>query len=377
MTSPSSRPFRIIRAAGPVRDEDIRELRAVLSSPAATNEMVLHELLRARPALVWALGFVTFVSEVPLIKRDGVGEMLRRDARRRDRADIVAAEESVVLHSDGRPALFPHLIELKGLRDPIAARSEGTQLREIVSKAIGQLHDYADVLRNVDANRPILEALGCQMVRPRKMLIMGMAEEFRGRSYQFAEIRGQIAQQGVELMLWDDLLRVVEERRGESRLLATVVAEAPDRPLIVCTPQLVRAPPMMETLSVAAKYLFQVDEDEQVLVERAVREMQLDKSYAGTLFEFIWGDAKQGASNRTEIVARGRALVARFNLEKAWDRWCASGYASDAPREPYRRSNVLWGYTCRCGHEIDLDPDTARRIVSFKCAKCGTRINAV
>ena len=188
-----------------LRERDIRALKEFLFDSEAISETELHRFLERHPAIFQGLGFIAIASEFPIFKRDGAGDVLFDDKRRRDRVDLMAASESPILKPSGEIARFAHLIELKGPRDRFSNKS-GTRLSDQASRGIEQLRSYENSLREVQQNRDLLAKLGWSISAPRKLLVMGSRHEFEGQPAALASLQGRARNQGIEHLLIEDLL---------------------------------------------------------------------------------------------------------------------------------------------------------------------------
>jgi hypothetical protein len=136
-----------------VSSDDVKALREFLESQQVRDEKLLQRLLEQHPALIGPLGFVEFVSEVPIIKVDRQNVPDLSDLRRRDRADIIAATASPISPTY-RAA---NLIELKAAGIHIAEREVGFRLSSEASSAVQQLREYRDWLTRIPENRILLQ----------------------------------------------------------------------------------------------------------------------------------------------------------------------------------------------------------------------------
>src|SRR5262245_12564366 len=111
----------VIRSPSIPTEGDVRALREFLNSTdAVSSERALQELLKKHPAIIGILGFVEFIVEPSLRKRDSEGQIVH-DGRRKDRPDLVVAKESPIWRP-GKPYKSAHLFELKAATATIASR---------------------------------------------------------------------------------------------------------------------------------------------------------------------------------------------------------------------------------------------------------------
>jgi len=206
--------LRIIRANKPPTVDDVRELTNFLTSPLAGDEKALQHLLERHPSLVGVLGFCEFLSEVPLYKPDENNNPVLTDGRRRDRADLIAAEESPII-SGYRSA---NIIELKGATQPIRERTTGFRLSDVADHATGQLEEYRSLLTSIPANRDLLKSIGWDVRWPELSLIMGRRNDFAENPGQYAEIRSRLQTRGVKFYTVDDMLDRARQH-AEQRIL--------------------------------------------------------------------------------------------------------------------------------------------------------------
>jgi hypothetical protein len=409
--------WRIYPAKGPISDGDIRALREFLEQTEGPTERLLHDFLIRHPALIGALDFVAFASELALSKRDDEGRLIARDRRRRNRADLLAARQSAVTRSSGEPFISAHLIELKGPRQPLVRSKEGARLTDAISQAVNQLHDYHRDLTQVPENVAAVRALGWEVQAPSMFLVAGSEREFRDRPAQLETVRDELLRQQVCLVLLEDLLRAAEhacvERRafdigvcsdlGAQRLLSfsrTILdlsskrvfpENPPPKPQFDRKVQLApdgRSIPIeekhvghIEAMSVVEKYVFQATPDENTRVREA------GARHIETLFTEIWRAACRGVrtvaivdpvghSWRSRAIWLGESTAKVLGLTDAWLRWHESRFAPEFihARSQTREATVLRGFNCVCGTQHDLDPVMAREIRSFECRSCGRTI---
>lgn len=194
---------RVFNCGVTVSHDDVMALREFLESANASNENLLHQLLERHPALIGSLGFVEFVSEFPLYKFDSQNAPQMTDSRRRDRADLIAAQASPL-----RPSYrWANIVELKAAESKIADRDVGFRRSIQASKAVQQLQEYREWLTRIPENKALLKEFNWDVRCPGLFLIMGRDQEFNGNPGQLEEIRERLLSEGVRLSTVDDVLR--------------------------------------------------------------------------------------------------------------------------------------------------------------------------
>ena len=188
------------------------------------GETQMHRLFEAHPAIIGALGFIEFLSEVPLEKR-GADNSLIADTRRRDRADIIAARLSIAPDLQARK--FANLIELKGARDPVL-ESNSQRRSPKVDKAVKELRSYSDWLAE-QANKEMLSRFGWNVWSPGKYIIMGSTTEFGHPGLADSLKQQLLDSDGVRLILVDELLALVDRVRTQHSI---VLPTAPTEGLV-------------------------------------------------------------------------------------------------------------------------------------------------
>jgi hypothetical protein len=194
---------------------DIQALAEFLRGPAKP-EGALHRLLEQHTGVIGALGFSQFLSEFPLIKRNELEVLTEK--RRRDRADILAAQESELVEPLGIQLNLAHIIELKKAHEPILDRADGLRLSDVANQALQQLSNYHEWLTTVEDNRKALEAFGWKVFHPAKYLVMGRDKEFVGRPGLKEGLKEIVLQQhGTRILTVEDLLRLADQARSLQR----------------------------------------------------------------------------------------------------------------------------------------------------------------
>lgn len=187
--------------------DDIRALAEFLSSRCGQSEAKFHRLFETHPALLGVLGYVRFLSEYAIPKRDSVGGL----SRFRDRPDIIGARP--VMFSPQK--LYVDIIELKATDERISQKNNSQRLSTTASGALTQLFTYEhDLVRNESFARE-LKSIGLEIARPRKVLIFGRDAEFARRPYDYELIRAQFNERGVVHYTADELLRLAEAVRDQ------------------------------------------------------------------------------------------------------------------------------------------------------------------
>lgn len=193
-------------------EDDVQSLAEFLRA-TDKGEHEFHRLLERHPAILGALGFMEFLSEHPIQKRDSANK-LAEDPRSMDRADIIGAELSIT--SDLQAKKFAHLVELKGGEAAILNKRSGRRSRTL-SDAINQLRDYSNWLTQVDANRASLSAFGWDVWNPSKTVVMGNRGEFKNPGQLEKLKQDLLDSDGVRLITIDEVLTHVEiERRRQA-----------------------------------------------------------------------------------------------------------------------------------------------------------------
>ena len=114
------------------------------------------------------------------MKIDVNGVPVTDDARRRDRADLVTAKDTIVAPLPGhKPYRSTHIVELKSAKTKIAQRSVGSRLSEEAAEALFQALEYKRWLMTIPQNRATLQSLGWDIRIPMPYIVMGMTDEFR------------------------------------------------------------------------------------------------------------------------------------------------------------------------------------------------------
>jgi Rad4 beta-hairpin domain 3/Domain of unknown function (DUF4263) len=201
----------LFRSGRRLEEADIQALAEYLQA-ADPSETHLHRLFETHPAIIGVLGFIEFLSEFPLIKRDH-GNQTVIDPRYFDRADILAARLDIA--PDLRARKFANIIELKGANARVLD-AKSRRRSPVLSSAINQVRDYSHWLSELPANRTLLASLGWDVWRPCKMLIMGSRAEFRDPG-QLEQLKQELLEtDGVQLILTDELLALAEMARRRS-----------------------------------------------------------------------------------------------------------------------------------------------------------------
>ena len=105
----------------PLESADIQALAEFLADVESPSEKLLHRLLERHPGLLAVFGYVRFLSEHPLVKRDQLGET----SLYKDRPDILAAKPSV--HDPS--ILYTDIIELKATSKRVSRSRNGAAHR--------------------------------------------------------------------------------------------------------------------------------------------------------------------------------------------------------------------------------------------------------
>jgi len=197
----------LFRSGLKVSQDDVQGFAEFLRNTDG-GETKMHRLFEAHPAIIGALGFIEFLSEVPLKKRGTENEFII-DNRGRDRADIVAARLSIASNLEARK--FANLIELKGARARVL-ESNSQRRSDEVDKAVKELRSYAGWLKEVP-NRETLSRFGWDVWDPWKYIIMGSMAEFANPGLADQLKQQLLDSDGVRLILVDELLALVESVR--------------------------------------------------------------------------------------------------------------------------------------------------------------------
>jgi 5-methylcytosine-specific restriction endonuclease McrA len=221
--------FKLYEAKSPPTEEDARSLREFLFSDRVGDELALHALIERHPALIHVLGFSEFASEHPLYKRGPDNEPILLDHRQRDRADFIAARQSIIPPMPGFDFYkSAHIIELKSAATSISTRGYGTRISDEASQAINQLRDYKQWLTTLQENRALFKTLGWDIRIPMLYLVMGRTSEFAANPGHLDELKGRCQELGVCLVTVDELLfeadRLVQERRQPTDVIRWSIA---------------------------------------------------------------------------------------------------------------------------------------------------------
>lgn len=185
-----------------LKTEDIRAFAEFLDSSDNLPEKSFHSLLERHSALLGVLGYVRFLSEHSIAKRDGFGGL----SQYHDRPDILGARPSIFEPN----TLYIDIIELKATSKRISQKHNTQRLGSIASAAITQLYTYETELTTNRTVQQELELLGFTIAKPKKILIFGRDAEFFGRPYDFEVIMDQFRQQNVIHYTVDHILRLAE-----------------------------------------------------------------------------------------------------------------------------------------------------------------------
>ena len=204
---------------------DLVALSEFLNRSTKCSEKDLQRLLEQHPAIIGLLGYCEFFSEYPVYKKDRHNQTVLNDARRRDRADIIAAKHAPVSIDPAREYRSTHILELKRANLAIAGREIGSRLSIEASQALGQLGDYRRWLTTIPENQTVLSQIGWDVRLPSLSLIMGRDHEFSDNPGQLDEIKSYVLDtHGVMLFTVDDLLTRMEEAVGRPTILLTCSA---------------------------------------------------------------------------------------------------------------------------------------------------------
>ena len=197
--------------------DDVRALGQFLNSEAAAYEENFHRLLEDHPALLGALGYVRFLSELPIAKRDSYGLI----SKYKDRPDILAGRPSKI-----KPhLLYVDIIELKAIERQISDSVNPQRLSSVAARALSQLYTYEkDLITNMDFQTE-LNILDFSIAEPQKILILGRDAEFENCPYAYERISAQFRAHNVIHYTGDDFLRMTEtalEQKVGSKIVANV-----------------------------------------------------------------------------------------------------------------------------------------------------------
>lgn len=165
------------------------------------SETAFHRLLERHPALLGAMGYLEFASEVPVPTRDNSGKWITSPGRHH-RADIIAARLNV--SGNQKAQKFANLIELKGAGARVL-NSKNRRPSKDLKDALDQLAEYSEAL--VAGGLPsIVRNLGWQIWMPSKTVIMGRLAEFESPG-QLEQLKQDVLNRhGVQLVLTDEVL---------------------------------------------------------------------------------------------------------------------------------------------------------------------------
>jgi len=203
-----------------LKTDDIRAFAEFLDSSEDPPERSFHSLLKRHPALLGVLGYVQFLSEYSITKRDGSGDLTQYY----DRPDILGARPSI---SDPN-VLYIDIIELKATSKRISQKNNTQRLGSIASAAITQLYTYETELTTNKTIQQQLESLGLTIAKPKKILIFGRDVEFVGKPYDFEVITDQFRQQNIIHYTVDHILRLAEDMQNQQIGLIVADRVAPE-----------------------------------------------------------------------------------------------------------------------------------------------------
>jgi hypothetical protein len=187
--------------------DDIRALAEFLISDRISSEAKFHRLLETHPALLGVLGYVRFLSEFQILKRDSVGEI----SKYRDRPDILGARPSIFKPEK----LYVDIIELKATNKKMSQKRNNQRLSNISTAALTQLYTYEQELVGNRSYERELKSVGLEIAKPNKILIFGRDAEFAHRPYDYEIIKAQFRERGVVHYTADHLLRLAENVRNQ------------------------------------------------------------------------------------------------------------------------------------------------------------------
>lgn len=199
-------PPVLYRSGRWIEEADIQALAEFLQQTDG-GETALHRLLETHPSIIGALGYIEFLSEAPLLGRDQ-GNRLVSSVREQSRADIIAARLDAA--HGLRAKKVANLIELKGANAKIL-NSRTKRRSTALSDAVNQLCEYARWLPE-SSNRETLNKFGWDVWNPTKTVIMGSRSEFNDPGL-FESVRQELANDGINLILTDDLLALSAAER--------------------------------------------------------------------------------------------------------------------------------------------------------------------
>ncbi len=199
-------PSVLYRSGRRIEEADIQALAEFLRQTDG-DEKALHRLLERHPAIIGALGYIEFLSEVPLLGRDQSNSFVS-SPQEKPRADLIAARLATA--QGLRAKKIANLIELKGANARILnARNKRRSTK--LSDAVNQLREYSAWLSE-QPNRDFLSRFGWDVWNPTRIAIMGTRSEF-SEPGMLEAVKSELANDGVILIPTDDLLALVVAER--------------------------------------------------------------------------------------------------------------------------------------------------------------------
>ena len=199
-------PSVLYRSGRRIEEADIQAMAEFLRETDG-DERALHRLLARHPAIIGALGYIEFLSEVPLSGRDQSNSFVS-STREKPRADLIAARLATARGL--RAKKMANLIELKGAKARILNARSGRRSTKL-SDAVNQLREYSAWLSE-PPNRDLLSKFGWDVWNPTRTAIMGTRSEFSEPGL-FEAVKSELASEGILLIPTDDLLAIVAAER--------------------------------------------------------------------------------------------------------------------------------------------------------------------